>query len=255
MQPKIGISSSHPQSENGAIHPDVLPYCEAVRRAGGEPVLLENDAARCAEILAAVDGVVASGGRDLGVGLYGGRALPAVQEPDVQRDAFELALLRAARERDVPTLCICRGLQVANVAFGGTLIEDLPAELGANYTLHHRQTKEDGLERTEQAPEHVVTLESDSALARLIGATSFATNSLHHQAVREPASDLRVVGRTYDGVVEALDARFAHPFFFAVQWHPEELSGDPASAALFEGLVRAAAAAKALVPRGAPGSR
>jgi putative glutamine amidotransferase len=242
MRPKIGISSSHPRLDGGNVHADVLPYVEAVRRAGGEPVLLENDAARCAEILAEVDGVVASGGRDVGVALYGGRQLSSVSQPDAERDAFELALLRATRERSVPTLCICRGLQVANVAFGGTLIEDLPAELGANYTLHHRQTKEDGLERTEHAAEHVVTLEPQSALARLIGATAFATNSLHHQAVRDPASDLRVVGRTSDGVIEALDANFAHPFFFAVQWHPEELAGDLVSVALFEGLIRAAAA-------------
>jgi gamma-glutamyl-gamma-aminobutyrate hydrolase PuuD len=105
------------------------------------------------------------------------------------------------------------------------------------------------LERTEHAPEHVVTLEPQSALARLVGATAFATNSLHHQAVREPAPALRVAGRTPDGVIEALDANFAHPFFFMVQWHPEELVGDPVSSALFEGLVRAAAgAAKAPVP-------
>ncbi|MGP6156937.1 MAG: gamma-glutamyl-gamma-aminobutyrate hydrolase family protein [Vulcanimicrobiaceae bacterium] len=243
MQPRIGISSSHPRLEWGKYHKDVLPYIEAVRRAGAEAVLLENDAARCARSLAGVDGVIASGGADLGVALYGGRPLRSVSKPDSARDAFELALLRATRARLIPTLCICRGLQVANVAFGGTLIEDLPTELGANYTLHHRQTKEDNMERTEVAPEHVVTLEADSALAGLTGATTFATNSLHHQAVREPAPDLRVVGRTHDGVVEALEGRFEHPFFYAVQWHPEELDGDSVSLALFGGLVRAAAAA------------
>ncbi|MFY9780021.1 MAG: gamma-glutamyl-gamma-aminobutyrate hydrolase family protein [Candidatus Baltobacteraceae bacterium] len=243
MRPRIGISSSHPHLEDGKLHADVVRYAEAVSRAGGEPVLLENDAAACARILAGVDGILASGGCDVGVALYGGRPLPSVQEPDLARDAFELALLRAARAQGIPTLCICRGLQVANVAFGGTLIEDLPEELGASYTLHHRQTKEDGLERTEHAPEHVVTLEPHGALARLVGATSFATNSLHHQAVREPAPGLRVAGRTPDGVIEALDASFAHPFFFAVQWHPEELAGDPVSDALFAGLVRAAAGA------------
>jgi gamma-glutamyl-gamma-aminobutyrate hydrolase PuuD len=240
MRPTIGISSSYPRLEDGRPHDDVGAYIEAVRRAGGEPELLENDRSHVDEVFERVHGIVAGGGRDLDVALYGGRRLPSVQEPDRPRDAFEVALLREARERGLPTLCICRGLQAANVAFGGTLIEDLQTELAERYALHHRQTREDGLERSDYAPEHVVSVEPASALARLLGTTRFVTNSMHHQAVREAAPDLRVVARTPDGVVEALDAGFPHPFFFAVQWHPEELAGDPVSVALFEGLIRAA---------------
>ncbi|HMD01965.1 MAG TPA: gamma-glutamyl-gamma-aminobutyrate hydrolase family protein, partial [Candidatus Baltobacteraceae bacterium] len=193
-----------------------------------------------AEQLAAIDGVVLSGGADIDVALYGGRALPAVQPPRRNRDAFEVGLIKLARARAIPTLCICRGLQLVNVAFGGTLIEDLPHEFGARYTLHHSQVHEDGQERCEIAPEHVVSVAPDSALARLLGTTTFATNSLHHQAVREVAPGFRAVARTADGVVEALDAEFAHPFFFAVQWHPEEIGGEPVSAKLFGGLTAAA---------------
>jgi putative glutamine amidotransferase len=140
----------------------------------------------------------------------------------------------------VPALFVCRGLQVLNVALGGTLVEDLPSELASRYTLQHQQVREDGRERTEVAPEHVVAVEAGSALARLLGTTSFATNSMHHQAVRAVAPGLRAVARTPDGVIEALDAEFEHPFFFAVQWHPEELLEDPVSRKLFGGLASAA---------------
>jgi gamma-glutamyl-gamma-aminobutyrate hydrolase PuuD len=244
LKPVIGISTSFPNLRDGAIDPNVVQYVESVRRAGGTELLLQNDPSRVDEYLSQVDGIVLSGGRDIDPVVYGGRALPEVQSPDPPRDAFELALVRAARERGVPTLCVCRGLQLANVAFGGTLIEDLPHERGERYTLAHQQVNEDGLEREEYAPGHDVHVAPGSALAALLGTTSFATNSMHHQAVRDVAPSLRVVAATGDGVIEALDAEFEHPFFYAVQWHPEALPpGDPVSAQLFGGLVRAAAAA------------
>lgn len=218
----------------------MLPYVRAVERSGGRAVLFVNDLGRLEEQVAGVAGIVLSGGTDIAVDCYGGRPLPEVQTPRSERDAFEIALVRLSRERAIPALCVCRGLQLANVAFGGTLIEHLPSELGSTYTLHHQQIGEDGRERSELAPGHVVRVEAESALARLLGATSFATNSMHHQAVRRVAPGLRSVARTADGVIEALDAEFAHPFFYAVQWHPEELPGEAVSVRLFEGLAAAA---------------
>jgi len=246
LKPVIGISTSYPKLRDGAIDPNVLQYVDAVRRAGGTELLLENVLFSVDGYLARVDGIVLSGGRDIDPALYGGRALAEVQEPDLARDAFEVALVKAARERGVPTLCVCRGMQLANVAFGGSLIEDLPHELGERYTLAHQQVNEDGLEREEYAPGHEVRVAPGSALAALLGTTSFATNSMHHQAIRAVAPGLRVVATTDDGVIEALDAEFEHPFFHAVEWHPEALPPeDPVSAKLFGGLIRAATVAKA----------
>jgi len=241
---KIGITSSNAYDAKGNVDDHVMPYVRAVRHFGGEPVLLANDIANLDELLATLHGILVTGGVDVDPKRYGGRLEHARSEAGkyrADRDAFETALLRETRERRMPTLGICRGLQIANVAFGGTLIEDLREERGDAYTLEHRQVNELGLDRTEHAPHHEVALEPKSKLAALLGAESIPANSMHHQAVRDIASGLTVVGRTPDGVIEAAEATFDHPFFFAVQWHPEELLEDAATAALFGGLVRAAA--------------
>jgi putative glutamine amidotransferase len=240
MRPALGITSSVPFAPEGGPGAGVLPYVRAVERSGGRAVLFRNDLASLEEQLAGVDGVVLSGGVDIAVACYGGKPLPEVEAPLPERDAFEIALAGLLRARAIPVLCICRGLQLVNVAFGGTLIEDLPHELGARYTLHHQQVREDGQERSDVAPEHVVRVAAESAFVRLLGTSSFATNSMHHQAVRAVAPGLRAVAWTADGVVEALDAEFAHPFFHAVQWHPEELPQEAVSARLFDGLTSAA---------------
>ncbi len=241
--PNIGITSSDSYAPDGSVHPDVIPYLRAVERAGGAPVLLANDPANIDELLATLGGVVLSGGVDVDPVRYGGKP----DHPHSQagryrpeRDDFEIELARATRDLRVPTLCICRGLQVANVAFGGTLIEDLREELGERYTLNHRQTHENGQDRSDYTPGHDVKLDSKSALAALVGSATFATNSMHHQAIRQPGDGLVVIGRTSDGVIEAVDATFDHPFFFAVQWHPEELPGDAVTVRLFDGLMHSA---------------
>jgi putative glutamine amidotransferase len=239
-RPKIGITYTYAAGEAGRINDNVAQYVRAVDTAGGEAILLHNDPNRVDAYLAELDGVVLSGGTDLDPAYYGERPHPKTQTANSSRDVFEVALVKAVRERDVPTLCVCRGLQVANVAFGGTLVQDLPSHLGERYALKHHQIKEeDGLERADYLPGHDIRVEEGSALARLLGTTSFPSNSMHHQAAFAVASDLRAVAWAPDGVVEALDARFAHPFFFAVQWHPEELHGDPISAKLFGGLIEA----------------
>lgn len=232
---RIGITST--AGKPGAA------YERAIERAGGTVVFLPNVSADLDTLLATVDGVVVSGGVDVDPARYGGRLEHSHCERDeysAARDDFEIALVRVTRERGVPTLCICRGMQVANVAFGGTLVEDLRDELGERYTIEHRQVHESGLERYDYAEGHEVRVPATSAFARLAGTTEFLTNSMHHQAVRDVGEGFVAVGHTRDGTIEILDAVFAHPFFFAVQWHPEELA-DPVSAALFGGLVAAAA--------------
>ncbi len=243
--PLIAITATH-VSHDADLHPDVVPYTRAIERAGAAWTVVPNDAASVDTLLGRVDGLLVTGGVDVDPARYGGRAIHARSEAgsySAARDAFEIALVRAARDRGVPVLGICRGLQVINVAFGGTLIEDVREELGARYTIEHRQTYDSGLDRADYAPGHDVDVDARSAFARLAGTTRFVTNSMHHQAVRRVGDGLRAVGHTPDGVVEVLDATFPHPFFHAVQWHPEELTSDAVSARLFGGLIAASARA------------
>ncbi len=206
-----------------------MPYARAVDRAGGEPVLLANDIANLDELLPTLSGIVVTGGIDVDPARYGGRPDHSSSEAGMyrlDRDEFEIALVRATRERGIPTLCICRGMQIANVAFGGTLIEDIGDELGERATIDHLH----GL--------HEVTAVPGSAFSGVAGALAFKTNSRHHQAVRKPGEGLSVAARTADGIIEALGATFEHPFFIAVQWHPEDID-DAVSHQLFEAIVAA----------------
>jgi putative glutamine amidotransferase len=236
----IGITTSYRTDRDfGPVGP-AQTYARAVRAFGGDPFFFVNDPATLDAQLATCGGVVFSGGCDLDPARYGGERLASVDAPDAARDAFELALSHAVRAGRVPTLAICRGLQAINVAFGGSLIEDLPTHLGARYTLHHQQVNDDGRERSDYMPGHTIEVEPSSAFARLAGTQRFPSNSLHHQAVRVLAPALRAVAWTADGTIEALEPAFAHPFFFCVQWHPEILiDTDPVSANLFGALVHA----------------
>lgn len=238
---RIGITCTEARDERGEVHLDVRPYIAAVRAAGAEPVLLPGGADLEKE-LATLDGVVFTGGVDVDPARYGGRAGHARSQAGkyrADRDDLEIALARIVRDRGIPALCICRGVQIVNVAFGGTLIEDVREEFAERYRIHHRQTYENGLDRSEYAPDHDVSLDPGSKVASAAGTAIIRTNSMHHQALRDIGVGLVVVGRTSDGVVEAVDATFEHPFFIGVQWHPEELA-DEANQRLFAELVRAA---------------
>lgn len=220
----------------------VTEYLDALREAGGDPVRVDaRDAGR--DLLAGAAGLLLSGGSDVEPARYGAVPSPLVEAFDAERDAFEIALACEARARGIPTLCICRGLQLANVAFGGTLIADVPAALGERASVRHQVRVG---ERTERGliPEHIVQIEPDSALCRIVGGGPIVTGSRHHQAVERCAADLRVVARTGDGVVEAMEARFASPFWLAVQWHPESTVAldDGLSRAIFRAFTSAAAA-------------
>jgi putative glutamine amidotransferase len=239
--PKIGVTASEREGPDGGPHPDIVPYLAAVLAAGGDPVVLANDG-DAERALGTVDGVLLTGGADVDPVRYGGRVEHANSQRarySADRDGFEIALARAAREHGVPVLCICRGLQVANVAFGGTLIEDVREEYGERYAINHRQTYENGQDRAEYAPGHDVELDPASTVARACGATAFETNSMHHQALRDLGEGFVAAGRTSDGTIEAIDVTFEHPFFVGVQWHPEELDDEP-SRRLFSAFVSAA---------------
>ncbi|MBC5823596.1 MAG: gamma-glutamyl-gamma-aminobutyrate hydrolase family protein [Candidatus Eremiobacteraeota bacterium] len=241
MRPRIGISVDSAQVLDGQTRGT---YRRAVEEAGGEPVLI---AATCdidsvASLVNGCDGLLIPGGKDLAPEEYGARPHPAVRADSPTRDVFELHALRHARCAGIPTLGICRGVQVMNVALGGTLYEDIADQYKPpnGLKIRHDQTPE----RSRSDATHQVDLTAGSMLSSVLAGVCIATNSMHHQALRRVAFDLMVVGTTRDGIAEAVEARTCdHPFFVGVQWHPEDMvEHDRPSRALFAEFVRCAAA-------------
>ncbi|HEY0969949.1 MAG TPA: gamma-glutamyl-gamma-aminobutyrate hydrolase family protein [Gemmatimonadales bacterium] len=217
-----------------------VAYLSAVLAAGGIPVIVppfgEPDTARAAAaVLARVDGLLLTGGSDIDPALYGAARHPATGDPDAARDATEIALVHAARERRLPLLAICRGAQILNVAYGGTLVQDIPSECVD--PLSH------GRSDARAARCHQVAVVPESRLATTLGATALAVNSTHHQSAAAPGRGLRIVATAPDGVVEGLEPDDADWWALAVQWHPEELMGteEPWDRALVGAFVREAA--------------
>lgn len=238
MQPIIGITTyGRDERDIPSLYYDKhfsLPvqYVDAVRRAGGIPVLLPPGEPHWRELLAWLDGVIVAGGVDVQPVHYAGNAdHPAVQYSDAERDASELALARAlAADGTRPGLFICRGMQVFNVALGGTLHEHIP------------DVRPEDIHRGADGGWTVqpVTVQPASALARMMQATAVATFSGHHQAVKRVAPGVTVVATAPDGIVEALEMG-DHPWLIAVQWHPEvSAESDPTQQRIFDDLVRAA---------------
>ena len=210
-------------------------YTQSVLRAGGVPILLSpvpND--HVADLVDRIDGLVLSGGGDIDVARYGGRTNDAIYETDFDRDEFEIQLVKCIARRRLPTLAICRGLQVINVAMGGTLVEDIPSEIGSmdhSVIGHH----------VFNGHQHV-RLADGCRIARVVETLDLEVNSIHHQAVRRVAPGFRAVGWADDGVVEAIEHDDPDWPLLAVQWHPEYLgeTDDRASWSLFHAMVEAA---------------
>lgn len=208
-------------------------YVQAVLDAGGLPVLIPNAPAAAQEVVERLDGLLVSGGRDVEPSLYGEAEQHPTVELDRPRDATELPLIRWAYERGLPLLGICRGIQAVNVALGGSLFQDLPSQRPG--PVVHRQSQ------ARHVATHQLILRAGSLTARCLGTETLMVNSFHHQAVRNPAPCLRVVGHAEDGVIEALEAEDRR-FFVCVQYHPEEMTDVCGhSRRLFEEFVRAAA--------------
>jgi putative glutamine amidotransferase len=206
-------------------------YLEAVRAAGGMPVILAPVAPEALDpLLDHLDAVCLSGGPDLDPVAYGVGPHTELGPTQPELDRFELDLARAAVTRGLPVLGLCRGMQVLNVALGGSLHQHLPDLGGA---IDHRQ------QRLSSEPSHRVKLERDSRLTKLIGRRYLEVNSFHHQAVHTLGRGLTAAGHAPDGVVEAIEAP-GRRFIFGVQWHAECLVARSEHLALFRGLVRAA---------------
>lgn len=212
-----------------------LTYTNAVISAGGIPVVLPIlDPEAIPNVMRRIDGIVLTGGGDVEPAAYNGAGHDAVYGVDPARDRSELAVARYAAANKIPTLAICRGIQVLNVALGGSLIADIPSQVDGGF--EHFVSGDGAAMQAHQS----ITLEAGCRLAGLFGTTSLKVNSLHHQAVLTPADGLRPVAWSEDGVVEAVEPTDPTWPLLAVQWHPENLvSTEPAARTLFSELIAA----------------
>ena len=232
-RPVIGITTYHREGADRPAYSVPVTYVDAVRRCGGRPVLLPPGDVDPAALLDGVDGVLLCGGGDIDPALFGGpTGHDAQYSTCAERDAFELALIERCLERHVPTLAICRGLQVLNVARGGDLHVHLPDVVGE--AVPHRASRE-------RHTHHPVRIAPDSRLAALFGAEQVSVASWHHQAIDRLGAGLRAVAWAEDGTVEAVEAENC-PELWAIQWHPELQVDEPdgRQRRLFEALIERA---------------
>ena len=235
-RPLIGICSRPclDEPENSYIN---NRYAQAVQQAGGIPVALPfgfEAASIAGEIVERIDGLLLTGGGDVSEEGFGGNnyaqgCAARISFMSAERDVFEYAAVRAAWDANKACLGICRGLQVMNVSFGGTLLRDI-AERHPHSTINHWQPK------PWDVPSHKVRIEPASWLAQILGGLEFDVNSMHHQAIAEPSPRGRIVAWAPDGTPEAIEFS-ERRFFEGVQWHPEQIGTMPQ---LFEAFVDAA---------------
>lgn len=237
-QPLIGITTGFFTVETGAfagmqrayVNKD---YIDAVEKAGGIPVLLPGveEEGALLRYVDMCDGFLFSGGIDVNPVLYGCQPHPALGQVDTHWDRADIGLLHRVLETDKPVLAICRGLQVLNVACGGTLYQDLSEIPEPVYCHSQKASRADRI--------HTVQIVAGSVLGDIFG-TALFVNSFHHQVIRTPGQGLRVTARSVDGVVEAVQMD-GKPFVVGVQWHPEMLlTGSDDMLPLFEKFVEAA---------------
>lgn len=231
-KPRIAITTYHREPEGRPRVSVPTSYIDAVRVAGGVPILLPPDADDPAAGIDIADGLLLTGGGDIDPIHFGGsQGHPNQYLTCAERDCFELALVAAALERSLPLLAICRGMQILNVALGGDLHVHLPDVVGES--VAHRYSQD-------EHTYHPVRLDAESRLGALLGGAPLEVASWHHQGVARVGRRLRAVAWAEDGTIEAVEAEDA-PHVLAVQWHPE-LQIEPQSPhlALFSELVRRA---------------
>jgi putative glutamine amidotransferase len=236
MRPIIGITCDY-DWEKGIFQ--LKPgYVEGIHRCGGLPFIIpplygDTVYKGINQIIKQLDGLLLSGGQDVHPHYFGEAPHASIGRVNPYRDEMELALCRYAVKSGIPVFGICRGLQLLNIALGGDVYQDLKAQLEDKHLICHDQP----------APKwfgfHDVHIKEGSRLHKILGTSTLPTNSFHHQAVREPAPQLEVVGTTADGVIEALELNH-HPFIIGVQWHPECMLDDPFMLKLFQAFVDSA---------------
>jgi putative glutamine amidotransferase len=222
-------------------------YVRALLAAGGVPLILSPlmGASLAGSVLDGCDGLLLTGGEDIHPSWYGADPSPLLSPPSRERDLFELALFAVARQRELPILGICRGIQLVNVALGGTLFQDLPSERPGAVDHSPPGARDSRI--------HSVRIEPGSRAAAALETTSVTVNSVHHQAIKDLAPGLVATGWTSDGLIEVAESSPGTPWLLAVQWHPEEMHADRQAPehGLFSALVHEAGLAR----RGLVGGR
>lgn len=230
MKPMIGVTLDW---EKGVYQINET-YIKAIIEAGGIPVCLpyveEEDGDK---IIQAIDGLLLTGGGDIHPFFFGEEPKPKLGRVITKRDEREIQWTKLALQRNIPILGICRGLQILNVALGGTIYQDIYAEYKGERLLHTQTCQ-----RNEAS--HFVTLQENSKLKQILKAAKIQVNSFHHQAINEVANDLEVVGTASDGIIEAVEHKTS-PFCIGVQWHPEAfaIEGIEQSKTLFQAFIEA----------------
>lgn len=235
MRPLIGLTVfdgiSRSQLPISAIN---TAYVEAIRQAGGLPVLIPNQlhGGEWRDLYPRLNGILFTGGGDISLAYFAGSPHPKIDEVDENRDSLELSLFRQAAQEGKPFLGICRGCQLANVALGGTLYTHIQDQLPG--ALKHDWYPD--IPRTTIA--HPVQMDEGSRSAKIFGEPILQVNSLHHQAIKTLAPGLVAVGHAPDNLVEVVELP-DHPFGIAVQWHPEWLTDQQSMRRLFSAFVEA----------------
>ncbi|TSI10124.1 gamma-glutamyl-gamma-aminobutyrate hydrolase family protein [Lysinibacillus sp. BW-2-10] len=230
MKPIIGITMTVIKEKYNIN----VPYVQSVLEAGGLPFCIpfgvEKDAAQVVEV---IDGLLLTGGVDVHPHYFQEEPHPQLGEVMLERDKVEIALAHAALNKKLPIFAICRGIQLLNVALGGTLYQDINAQYEQEPLLHKQQA-------LRHEPSHFVDVVQGSILHKIVGKDRIAVNSLHHQAVKDVSDILKVSSRASDGIIEAMELE-NYPFCIAVQWHPEEMAvkGDTHSRELFRAFIEA----------------
>lgn len=242
LRPLIGIPGRSIVDPKTGFTSSGIPttYTQAVERAGGAPILipLYLSEETLYAIYSRLDGLLLAGGVDVHPREFGEPVLPECGEIDEARDAVELRLTRWALAEGQPILGICRGIQLLNVAAGGSLYQDIATQVGTPQNHKHRPGDPYDLRV------HAVEIQPDSRVAQILGTTRLEVNSLHHQALKRIAPGLRVSARAPDGIVEAVEAEDGR-FILGVQFHPELLEDDERMARLFQAFVASARAFRA----------
>ncbi|WP_026692281.1 gamma-glutamyl-gamma-aminobutyrate hydrolase family protein [Peribacillus kribbensis] len=210
-------------------------YVESIRKAGGVPIVLPTGSTEEARSWVNLcDGILLSGGEDLNPFYFGEEPHPKLGRVQAERDETELDIILYASRQKKPILGLCRGIQVLNAAFGGTIIQDIESEVPG--CIKHTQLA------ARKTATHSITIEKSSLLYEIAGEERLLVNSFHHQAVGRVADKLKVTSVSSDGVIESVEAK--HPsegWMLAVQWHPEEMIGEsPVMQQLFTEFIKAA---------------